>query len=212
MENPKKLENNDHVFNKNSQGSHLDDPEQFIRNAFQNNTEAGFELLFRRYYKVLCNHTLRFVWSKEIASDIVTEVFISLWKSGKINEIEKSYGTYLFKAVRNRSYNYLNREFNKTVPLDETTNPSIDSQSPEKIILFDELQFRLEKAIDSLPTQCKKVFMLNRLDGRKNNDIAQELNISAKTVEMHLTRALKHLKSALSSYLLTTILCCFMLT
>jgi RNA polymerase sigma-70 factor (family 1) len=185
------------VFSKGKENTYIMDNEQFIHFSFKNNAHEGFTLLFRRYHSVLCNHAVRFVWSKDIAQDIVSEVFYQFWKNKQFENINTSFRSYLFRAVRNGCYNYISRELKNSVSLDEVENSTFNIQTPDQIIEFDELQYKIENIITQLPPQCKKVFLMNRFDGKKYAEIASELNISQKTVEMHLTKANKALRAFL---------------
>ena len=171
--------------------------EHIIKVTLSENPEKGFELLFKRYFSVLCNHAIRYVWSKDEAKDIVADVFFNLWKNQNFDHITTSYRSYLFKAVRNGCHNYLTREQNKKTSLDEVDNYDAQLLRPDQILHFDELQHKIETIIAALPPQCKRVFLLNRLEGKKYAEIAAELDISIKTVEMHISKALSTLRIAL---------------
>lgn len=179
---------------ESSDKRHWDDKEIFIRNAFQDDPRKGCELLFRHYYSSLCNHAVRFVYARNVAQDIVGEVFLVFWQKQLHTKITSSFRAYLFIAVRNRSIKYIQREFGKTasahdlVSFDDSVGSS--SPTPHQILQHDELSLRIERAIQSLSPQCQKVFLMNRFDGMKYQQIAAELNISLKTVEAHMSKAL----------------------
>jgi RNA polymerase sigma-70 factor (family 1) len=178
----------------------LSESEQYIKNAFQSNPDNGFTLLFKRYHSVLCNHAMRFIWDKEVVKDIVSDVFFNFWKNQDFDKISVSYRAYLFRAVRNACFNYVSRELNKTVSINDfTENSNSDFTPADQIIHFDELQHKIETAINSLPPQCRKVFILNRFEEKKYQQIADDLNISIKTVEMHISKALAHLREVLKN-------------
>lgn len=180
-----------------SDRAHLADSELFISRAFEEDASQGFSLLFRRYHAVLCNHATRYVLSKDVAQDIVSDVFFHFWKNQEFTKITTSYRSYLFRATRNGSYNYLTRELNRRASIDGLEDAFIDITRPDQILQFDELQHQIETIIAQLPPQCKRVFLLNRFEGKKYPEIAEELNISLKTVEMHVSKALAHLRKAL---------------
>lgn len=180
-----------------SVGHTLTDPELFIRGAFERSAEEGFTLLFRRYHAVLCNHAFRYVWSKDVARDLVSDVFFHFWRNQEFTTITISYRAYLFRAVRNASYNYLTRELAHHGSADALDLLNDQTPQPDQMVHFDELQHKIEATIERLPPQCKKVFLLNRFDGKKYADIAAELNISQKAVEMHISKALHTLRRVL---------------
>ena len=177
-----------------------DEPEFFIRKTFVSDPQKGCELLFRMYYRALCTHAVRFVYSKEVAEDIVSEVFYNFWNTQAFRSVTASYRAYLFRSVRNRSYNYLSNDLRKSDPLSAAGQPETpESESPERIMQLDELLTALNQLIASLPPQCQKVFIMNRFEGRKSREIAEELSLSPRTVETHIFKALSILKNGLKN-------------
>lgn len=181
------------------------DDEAILRNTFKNNPEEGFEMVFRRYYKPLCSHAVRYVYSKEIAEDIVSEVFVNFWKKNNYENVRISYRAYLYQALRNTIYNYLKSEYGKRANSFLSINNEIDEvkeeSTPQKMLLFDELSGKIKETVNAFPPQCQRVFILSRYEGKKNREIAEELNIKLKTVEAHMMKALSALKNSLANYL-----------
>ncbi len=171
--------------------------EHFIRIALEKDVKEGFSLLFQHYHTILCNHAIRYVWSKDVAKDIVADVFFNLWKNQEFTQITSSYRSYLFGAVRNGCHNYLSRELSRHASVELLDNYDSQSLRPDQIVHFDELQHKIETTISNLPPQCKRVFLLNRFECKKYSEIAADLNISVKTVEMHISKALQTLRDAL---------------
>ncbi|WP_080241452.1 RNA polymerase sigma-70 factor [Spirosoma rigui] len=172
------------------------DNEHIVRAAFADSPERGFEMLFRLYYQPLCSHAVRFVYTREVAEDIVGEVFYQLWKSGSYVTVRHSYRTYLYAAVRHRAFNYLRDELtgNRTpTSLDDVGDAGQD-ETPQTLIEYDETFQRVEKAIHELPPQCQRIFLMSRFENRKNQEIADELGLALKTVEAHMARALHQLR------------------
>lgn len=181
--------------------------EVFLQKIFQNDARQGCETLFKRYYTNLCSHATRFVYSKEIAEDIVAEVFANFWQNRVYEKINTSYRAYLYKAVRYRSYNYIKFELNQT----ETLQPSytlsdIPALQPDEILQFNDLAQKLDRTIQDLPPQCRKAFQLNRLEGKKYAQVAEELNITVSAVERLISRALAKLRTELKEDWLMVIL------
>ncbi len=177
----------------------MSDDEHLIRLAFARDPVAGCELLFRRYYAPLRNHAVRFVYSREIAEDLVSDVFCTFWDNRLHEQITTSYRAYLFKAVRNRAQNYVLWELKKEshAPDEGFTLPD-SSPGPEATLLFDELRIRLDQRIQDLPSQCRKVFLLSRLEGKSYQEIADELGLSVRTVEVHIRKALAAIRQMLN--------------
>ncbi len=189
-------------FGKASGDPVLMDPEFMIRQAFSEDARRGYELLFRRYYRPLCSQAARFVHSRTIAEDLVSEVFLSFWKNQVHLQINTSFQGYLYSAVRKRSYSHLRQEFNlDAVPVDDQTDRErLDTghvQNPEQLLQYTELYQRIEETVRLLPPQCQRVFVMSRFEGKKHREIADELQISPKTIEAHLSRALSQLRQTL---------------
>nr|WP_295922935.1 RNA polymerase sigma-70 factor [uncultured Dyadobacter sp.] len=177
------------------------DSEWVIRNGFDRSARYGFELLFKRYHKVLCSHAARFVYSEAVAQDIVSEVFCKLWKSKAYEGINTSYRFYLFRSVRNEAYNYIRLEFQPMEQLEAAEyQVSGNGNLPDMIAQYEEVLQRVERIVHSLPPQCRKIFLMSRFEGKKYQEIADELGISIKTVEVHISRALISMRQGLKEH------------
>lgn len=172
------------------------DNEHFVRAAFAVSAQKGFELLFRLYYGSLCSHAVRFVYTPEVAEDIVADVFYHFWKLDSYATVQHSYRTYLYAAVRHRAFNYLRDELtgNRTPASLDDVHQAGQYETPQTLIEYDETFQRVEKAISDLPPQCQRIFLMSRFENRKNQEIADELGLALKTVEAHMARALQALR------------------
>ena len=164
---PSDLHDSNSAFqNQNDSGNKKDfksiDEEILIKRVFDSDPKQGCEILFRKYYRLLCSHAIRFVYSKEIAEDLVTEIFCRFWSDRVYLNINTSYRAYLFKAVRFSSYNYIRWELSKRNNRVDAENLTdhVNSLRPEEAMLFDELSQEIGKVIEDLPSQCRKVFIL----------------------------------------------------
>ncbi len=175
------------------------DAEVLLKATFEQDARKGLELLFRKYYAPLCSHAVRFVYSRQIAEDLVSEVFYQFYKTEAYRHITTSYTSYLFRSVRNEAFTYLRREFGKTSTLDSGYDNQPDHQqlSPDAEIQYNHLFLKVNETIALLPHQCQRVFLMSRFDNKKYHEIAAELRISSKTVEVHISKALRHLRDAL---------------
>ncbi|MBD2702261.1 RNA polymerase sigma-70 factor [Spirosoma sp. BT702] len=176
------------------------DTEFLIRQAFVEDARHGYELLFRRYYRNLCSQAVRFVHSRTVAEDLVSEVFFSFWKNHVHLHITTTYQAYLYAAVRKRAYTHLRQEFRQEPILAETETEQFDADvalDPEQLLQYTELAQRIEETVRALPPQCQRVFVMSRFEGKKHREIAEELQISPKTIEAHLSRALSQLRQTL---------------
>ncbi|WP_114778770.1 RNA polymerase sigma-70 factor [Botryobacter ruber] len=190
------------------QNAALPDNELLIRKAFETDPKQGCELLFQYYYKGLCSHAARFVYSRTIAEDIVSDVFCQFYLKGTFHEITTSYRAFLYKSVRNRAYNYLKLEATRSVELDaayESTATSF-AQQPDAVVEYDELCQQVEAAINALPAQCRKIYLMHRFEDKKYAEIAEELQLSPRTVEVQIRKGSQHVREFLSRHWLFLVL------
>lgn len=168
------------------------DDELLIRRAFESDPYQGCDLLLRRYYEPLCSHAVRFVYSKMLAEDIVADLFQVFWQKRLFERITFSYRAYLYRAVRQNCLLYLQREAGHTVSQELLSATELQNLTtlPSEQMQFDELSGQIEAVINGFSPSIRQVFLLSRFEGRKNREIADELQISLKTVEAHITKAL----------------------
>lgn len=176
------------------------DDELILRQLFVENAMSGCALLFRRYYTNLVNHAVRFVYSKEVAEDLVAEVFTVFWQDRTYEQITTSYRAYLYKAVRHRAYNYLRWELRESDSLESADKQSIPaSLQPDQVLHYSELHQKIESIIQNLPPQCQRAFLLSRIEGKKYSEIAQDMKITNSAVEKLLIRAISKLRQDLKA-------------
>jgi len=182
------------------------DSEMLIRLAFESDPRAGCELLYRHYYQALCSHAVRFVYSKSIAEDLVSDILCQFYAKGTYKEIVTSYRAFLYQSVRNRAYNYLRLEANRTVEFDPTYERNLEAttQQPDSILEYEELCQEVEAVIQSLPAKCRNIYLMHRFDKKKHTQIAEELQLSARTVEVQIRKASQLVKKALLKYWVLT--------
>jgi RNA polymerase sigma-70 factor (family 1) len=174
------------------------DPEFFIRKAFETDPRLGCELLFRHYYQPLCSHAVKLLYSKAIAEDIVADIFYQFYLKGVFQKITTSYRAYLYKTVRHQAYNYLRWETQRTTNLDALAGFSDDTTlQPDSITQYEELYRDVEETINALPPQCRKIYLMHRFESKKYAEIADELRLAPKTVEVQIRKASHFLRDAL---------------
>ncbi len=169
------------------------DAEELIRKVFDVDPRQGCSLLFRLYYAPLCSHVIRFVYCRQVAEDLVADVFCRFWDGGIFEKINTSYRAYLFKSARHSAYNYVKFQLSRSVSSEKFTLEQ-DPSDPCEILQYDELYQLLDKTINSLPLQCKRVFVLSRMENKRYQEIASELGISVKAIEAHISKALRILR------------------
>ncbi len=161
--------------------------------------------MFKAYYTPLCSYACSFVKDMQQSEELVQECFIQIWEKGENIDIENSIKFYLFRTVKNRCLNYLKkqqRQRNTTVYLEEEIInrehfflESIDNPERRK-----ELQEKINSAMNLLPVSCREIFEMAKFSSMKYKEISIELDISVKTVENQMSKALKILRKELSSY------------
>ena len=157
---------------------------------------TAFESIFKKHYHGLCAYSNRLVMDPQLSEEIVDDVFFSLWKNREKIEINTSFHAYLVTSVRNRSLDCLRQlkhEKRKYLLEHAEALPCKQSIAYETMML-EELHHRIHAAVRILPTQCRIIFQMSREEDLKYKDIAQRLNISIKTVDTQIGRALKHLR------------------
>ena len=170
-------------------------------------TEPAFEMLFKSHFREMCMISLRFVKDMETAREIVQDSFAHLWEKRSSIDPSKPVKAYVATTVRNRSLNYLrdNKKFDSGILGMERFIPE-EPHEPGDPLVAEEIRKRIREATDSLPEKCREVFVLNRNQNLKYQEIADKLGISVKTVETQMSKALQvmrdHLKEFLTLFLL----------
>ena len=178
--------------------SDFPDTELLIRRTFTNDANLGCELLFRLYYQPLCSHAIRFVGSREVAQDLVSDMFCRFHANQTFADITTSYRAYLYKTIRHQAYNYLRWEVNRNADLSVAAGfTTAESQQPDNVAQYEELYQDVEAAINSLPLQRRKIYLMHRFEGKKYGEIADELHLSLKTIETQIHKASQYMRSLL---------------
>jgi RNA polymerase sigma-70 factor (ECF subfamily) len=158
-----------------------------------------FEQLFRGLFRPLCGFAMKYVMDEDEAKNIVHDVFITVWEKFEQLPSDTNYRSYLYTAVRNRSLNYI-RDKKKHVVLEK-----LQEHEPAEInttLESSELEREIELAIESLPEKCRMVFEMHRFEGFKYAQIAEKMQISVKTVEAQMSKALSILREHLADFLM----------
>lgn len=177
--------------------------DKVILELLAKNEDRGIDLLFRTYYKFVTNCTLRIVGNPTLAEDLAQEVFLELVrKRDRLPAIQTSLRAYLKRAAINRSLNYQRDQKKMILEGEEKQlNLSDGSADASKELEAADLQALIDQAIEDLPERCRAVFLLSRFEDMSYRQIAEHLDISIKTVENQITKALKQLREALRPYL-----------
>ncbi len=166
---------------------------------FYEDGSKGIELIFKQYYETMCLSAIRITKERSQAEDIVQEVLFELYKKRDKLKIESLLG-YLRRAVYNRAINKVkNRK--DYIEADEVSYELTDgTTNSQEGMEYEELEAFINRVIDSLPEKCRLVFILNRFEQLSYKEVAQRLDISVKTVENQMSKALRILRSELENY------------
>ncbi len=157
--------------------------------------KKSLELLFVKYYQPLCNFAFLYLNERRVSEEIVADVFINIWNKRKVIEIHTNPKAYMYRSTRNAVISHLRKTQPELKPIeDEEKNREDDGFLPDTLLINRELKHRIGQVIDKMPRQAGLVFRLHKVDGMKYREIAEILNISQKTVENHMGKALKFFK------------------
>ena len=157
--------------------------------------QSSFRQLYHQFYKRLLQFAFVLTRNKEVAEELVEDVFIKFWKNRKNAENIGNVKVYLYSATKNTCLNYLSSKAhqNITQPFDAFNIELANPLSPEQILIYRETYTKIKSAIETLPPRCKMIFKLIREDGLKYKEVAEILNLSASTVEAQMTIAIRRI-------------------
>lgn len=163
-----------------------------------------FDSLFRKYHRRLLLYAMKYVEHESDALDIVQNIFVAIWESGKYKHKEELVRSYLFTAAKNSCLNYLKHQKIVRKFENETLNQLSEMEamhyhSGEKSLIESENIMQINDAIDSLSDIYREVIHLSRFEGLKNHEIAEKLNVPVRTVETRIFRALTTLREKITT-------------
>jgi len=165
-----------------------------LLNLVREGDRLAFRHLFETYFTPLCRFMHLYVHETTIVEELALDIFTYIWENRKTLQIQLSLKAYMFQAAKNKCLNVL-RQKKLSFSLDVT---QLDiAETDEMSLETEELYHLIQEAVLALPDKCKEVFNLSRAENRSNHEIATQLNISEKTVEGHITNALKRIKTFL---------------
>ena len=167
----------------------------------------SFEKVYRYYYPRLNYFSRQYLLDAEASKNIVQDVFTELWDKRNTLRSDTNLNAWLFTVTKNKSLktighlksqqNYDNYIRNRLLDVNYKSLAEFDTSN----MVFEELQSQIQVALNKLPPACRKVFEMSRFEDKKNKEIAEELNLSIKTVEAQISKALRSLKTDLNDYL-----------
>lgn len=176
--------------------------EQQVITSLREGQETAFEMLFKTYYEPLCNYAYSFLNDREEAEEVVQSAFITVWDKRQSLEIQTSVKSYLYRMVRNGCLNVIKHVKVKAAHVrHEMAGGEPSYEGASQGVISSELEQKIYEAMKALPEQCRLVFQLSRFEELKYQEIADQLDISVKTVENQMGKALKIMRTQLKDYL-----------
>jgi len=187
----------------------MTDLEKTLLEEIRGHNVKSFELVFKSYYTRLCKYAKSIVRDYDVSSDIVKDVFIHWWENCDRVIIGTTISGYLYRSVHNNCVNYVNRVMKKnhTVYESDLVNSlsvlltPVSSENPLMNMEIQELHGAIDRVINSLPDQCRNVFILSRVEQKTHAEIADQLGISPNTVKVQVYRALLKLREELKDFM-----------
>lgn len=162
--------------------------------------DSSLKELFNYYYPRLFNFSKSFLKIEEGIDDIIQEVFVKIWQNRKKINSQTTFNSYIFTITRNLLLNELRSRLNNEKARAEIRNLSLAQEySMNEEIEYRDIKEKVDQLIETLPERQKEIFILSRTEGLSHKEIAEKLGINTKTVEYHITLAVKYLKENLKS-------------
>jgi len=164
--------------------------------------DKAFEQMFKAHYKELHSYANVMLRDEDTAEEIVQSMFLKFWEKRELLNVQTSIKAYLYKCVYNDSLNYLKHQKVKTKYQDFTVYTMNDHhEAASSRVELTELEFKLQEALNELPEHCRTIFQMSRFEELKYREIAEQLNLSIKTVENQMGKALKILRLKLADFI-----------
>jgi RNA polymerase sigma-70 factor, ECF subfamily len=160
------------------------------------NDKDAFRVLYNRYSKKIYYFSLKYIGNNTEAEELVQSVFISVWEKRMSLDPDNSVKSYIYKAAVNYIYNFLKRKAIRDRFIEsEIKNGQDSSDNTYEQVFFNDLERSINSAVETLPPQQQKIFQLSHFDGLSHKEIAKKLDLSVRTVENQMYRALKIIKN-----------------
>ena len=161
----------------------------------------SFNRIFRRYYAPLTRFCVRFVADGDQAAEIVQDLFVKLWTNRQKIAFTSSFESYMLQSVRNAAITFINKERSHAEANERLYVAETDTNDPSETLQSNNLEASYQKVLSAMPEKRREVFLASRFDGLKYSEIAEKLGLSQKTVEAHMSAAIKQLREGLKEYL-----------
>ena len=187
----------------------MTEDKKFLFEKLRSGDEAAFKVIYNRYVPRLYYFVYEYVPQNDIVENIVQDTFMVLWDKKSTLADNSNLGAYLFTVAKNnclyklRDHRYKQKLFQSSDINEPELKANLDALDTldTSLFTFMEIEQIIENTLMQLPPQCRTVFNLSRFEEKKNREIAQELGISVKAVEGHISKALKLFRISLKDYL-----------
>ena len=161
----------------------------------------SFNRVFRRYYTPLVRFCIRFVADTDQAAENFQDLFVRLWPNREKLTFNTSFESYMLRSVRNAAITFINKEHAHAETNERIYTDESDANDPSETLQSNNLEVSYQKVLASMPEKRREVFLASRFDGLKYAEIAEKMGMSQKTVEAHMSAAIKQLREGLKEYL-----------
>lgn len=176
----------------------------------QSGDENAFQAIFHEFYIPVCKTVQRFIRDKNIVEDLAQDIFVRLWERREQINITASLGAYLHRMAVNEALTHLRRQKKFQINDIAETDFKANDHSTDEVMVGNELKDNIQAAISQLPPRCQTIFKLSRYEQMTYKQIGEQLDISVKTVENQMGKALKILRGLLQNYLQWMVLCIYL--
>jgi RNA polymerase sigma-70 factor (ECF subfamily) len=159
--------------------------------------QKAFEEIFRKYREKVYYFAIRYYNSTEDAENVVQDVFIKLWNEREGLKEELSLNNYIYTITKNQLFNIQRKKINERAYRNYLIDYLVQTPNLENELIYADLKAGVDKIIDELPAQRKKVFIMSNFEGFSNKELASLLNLSVRTIEVHKSLALQTIRKAL---------------
>lgn len=175
-------------------------PDVPLKERIKEGDIAAFETVFREYYAPLTQYVSGILKDREAAEEVVQDFFYLYWNNREKMEIKTSLKSYLYQSVRNKALKLIRHENVKQKYASHTMEVANSLQEEKNPYEMKELQMLVSEVLARLPERCSQIFCMNRFEGLKYKEIAEQLSVSIKTVEANMSKALIEFRKALVHY------------
>ncbi len=192
----------------------MENLEKRILKELKYGSKKAFEYVFKTYYDPLCRYAEEILKDRDQAEDVVETLFIIIWEDRKKIDIHTSFRSYLYRSTYNACLNIIRKRKSESKYRDfflhhsdfSKTHDYGSSSYPLSGIIEREMESGIAKVIDKLPAQCKKIFLMSRVDDLSHQEIADKLDLSVNTVKSQIMNALKKILVALKNMMILLLL------